>query len=236
MGTTTITATHPGTGVNGSTAFDVLIGISFVGADSASSPAALDLDVGTPAGTLPGDVLVAAIGTRPDGASITPPAGWTFVRRMDNPSGASSSLAVYRRIAVAREPALHRWSFSASTGSVGAIAALRGADVTAPVDVEGGQPTASGLTHDAPSVTTTRNGTMLVTVHTFSSAATWTPPAGMVEAVDLASVTAPAPSGISLELNYALQGFAGVTGTKTATASGNADAGNAHALALSPGP
>jgi MSHA biogenesis protein MshQ len=183
-----------------------------------------------------GDVLVASIAVRPSTAVITPPGGWTLLRRIDNALGKSNTLAVYWRVAVVGESASHAWSFSTSTGSVGVIAAFYGADPSSPIDVENGQSTPTSLTHDTPSVTTTRTQTMLMTAHAFSSSASWTPPLGMAEALEVASQTVPNGAGISLEVNYALQPAAGATGVKSATASSGADTGNAEILALSPSP
>ncbi len=104
-------------------------------------------------------------------------------------------------------------------------------------------PSASGLsstrTYDnAERLTQVTNlGTwrsMIVTAHDFSSSATWTPPTGMAEALDVASKAVPNAGGISIEANYAVQDAAGATGTKTATASGDTDWGNTHILALRP--
>ncbi|MGK0480299.1 MAG: hypothetical protein ACJAQ3_000262 [Planctomycetota bacterium] len=236
LGSTTITAIDSGSGVSGNTTLDVIADITFVAAGTAISPSALDLDVPTPAGMAESDIMIASIAIRPSSATITPPSGWVLVRRMDNAGGASNSLAVYQRVATASEPGTYRWSFSSSTGSTGAILAFRGVDVTAPVDIENGASTANATVHDAPSVTTTAARTMLVTAHAFSSAATWTPPAGMTEAVDIASVTADTATGIALEVNYELQTLAGATGSRAATASSNADTGNTHSIGLSPGP
>jgi MSHA biogenesis protein MshQ len=69
---------------------------------------------------------------------------------------------------------------------------------------------------------------MLVTSHTYRSAGTWTPPGAMTEAVDVQH------GNQSLGANYVLQAAAGATGVKTATASTQADVGNAHILALRP--
>jgi len=80
-------------------------------------------------------------------------------------------------------------------------------------------------------VTTPVANTMVVTVHSFSSAATWTPPTGMTEDVDVASQTL-GSVGIALEMNHVLQTATGATGTKTAVASNDADTGNATILAL----
>ncbi len=234
VGSTTITATHSGSGVFGSTPLDVIADITYVGADSTFHASNLDLDVPTPSGIEAGDVLIAAIAIRPSTATITPPAGWTLIRRTDATGGASNSLATYRRIASASEPGTYRWTFSESTGSAGAIACFRGADETSPIDVENGTDTASALTHTTPDVTTTVARTMLVTAYGYSSSATWTPPGGMSEIVDTASLPPNQATGISLSVNYELVTGVGATGTRTATAATDSDTGNAHAIALSP--
>lgn len=211
--------------------------IAFRAAASAAAPSGtLSLSVNVPTGTTASDVMVASIAVRPNTAAITAPAGWTLVRRVDNASATASSLAVYYRVAGASEPANYTWTFSTSTGSAGGIQTFSNVDTAAPINVDAGQNTANGLTHTTPSVTTTVANAMLVTSHDFSSSATWTPPAGMNEAFDTASVTVPNTAGISIEGNYVLQPAAGATGTKGATASNDADVGNAHILALKPAP
>ena len=236
-GSTTVTASAAASSIDGSTGLSVAADIALRAASSGSSGSGVaTLTIATPAGTQPGDVLVAAVCVRPSSAAITPPAGaWTLVRRVDNASGNPSSLAVYTRVAALGEPANHTWTLSTSTGSAGGIAAFTGVDPATPVDVENGAPTASGLTHATPSVTTTQARTMLVTAHAFTSSETWTPPAGMSEAVDVASMAVSNAAGISLELAYGLQAAPGTTGTKAAVASANADTGNAQILALAPG-
>lgn len=176
--------------------------------------------------------MIASIAVRPSTAVITPPGGWTLVRRIDNATGNTNSLAVYSRVAAVAEPANHTWAFSASTGSAGGISAFRGVDNSSPIHVENGQSTSSSLTHSAPSVTTTTSNTMLVTSHSFSTSATWTPPAGMTEAFERASLAVPNSGGISIEGSYVLKGATGATGTKSAVASNDDDTGNAHILAL----
>jgi len=235
LGSTTITALDAGTGVNDSASLTVTAaGIAVRGSSSASSASGTTLSLTTPALTLVGDVLIAAIAVRPQGASITPPAGWTLVRRSDSTGGASNSLAIYTRLAVVAEPATHDFVLSTSTGSAGGLVALREVDGASPVDVDDGTATANGLTHTAPDVTTTVANCMLVTAHAFASAETWTEPAGMTELVDISSIAAPAATGISLSVNVELRVAAGATGTRSAVASGNSDVGNAITVALAP--
>lgn len=209
--------------------------IAFRGGASAGAPSGtLSLTINKPSGTVEGDVMIASIAVRPDTAAITEPANWTLVRRVDNANPNANSLAVYYKVAGASEPADYTWTFSASTGSAGGIQSFLGVDQGNPINVDSGQNTASGLTHATPSVNTTATNTMLVTSHDFTSSATWTPPAGMTEAFDVASETVPAAAGISIEGNYVIQAAADATGAKTATAGNDADVGNAHILALKP--
>ena len=158
--------------------------------------------------------MIASIAVKPNTATITAPAGWTLQRRTDNANATASSLAVYYRVAGAGEPANYTWTLSANTGSAGGIQTFSNVDTQNPIDIDLGQNTASALTHASPTVTTTLTNTMLVTSYEFASSATWTPPGGMFEAVDTASLAVPNAAGISLEANYATQPAAGSDGHK----------------------
>ena len=196
-------------------------------------PAANALSIGLPAGAIANDVMIASIGVAPSSATLTPPAGWTLVRRIDNASVTANSLAVYSKVAGASEPESYAWAVGGASFAVGGIQAFFNVDTANPIDVENGQTTASGLSHSTLSVTTSLANTMVVTSHTFASSSTWTPPAGMAESFDQSSGVA-GPTGQSIASNYVLQAGAGATGVKTATAAGNADVGNTHILALRP--
>jgi hypothetical protein len=206
--------------------------IAFRASSTASAGSgALSLALPVPAGTQPNDVMIASVGFRPSGATVTPPAGWTLVRLV---SGGGNGLATCVRTAASGEPASYTWTFSASTGTSGGIMSFSGVDLASPINVENGQTTVSALTHATPSVTTTVANTMVVTAHAFPSSATWIPPAGMAEAIDVASTAVPDCCGMSIEANYVLQAAAAATGAKTATASGDADTGTTQILALRP--
>lgn len=190
------------------------------------------LTVNRPAGTVVGDVMIAAVAVRPSTATITAPAGWTLIRRTNQPATNSLAQATYWRLAAAGEPANYTWTLSNThTGAAGGIMTLYGVNGAAPVDVENGQVTASGLNVAAPTVTTTRAYDMVVTSHSISSSTTFTPPGGMTEAVDTASEAGGA-LGVTLEMNYVVQPAAGASGAKTATAAGQADVGVGHTVAL----
>lgn len=198
------------------------------------------LRIPVPAGVAPNDLLLAAVAVAPDTAVITPPAGWTLVRRTDNALANANSLAVYRRFAGTTEPTSYVFGVSGGTAWVGGMQAYSGVDMTTPIDLESGVATVSALTHTAPSITTTVANAMVVTHHSMASSATWTPPpagGGMpvfTERIDVASLAVANANGVSMESAQALRAAIAATGTKTATASANADAGNAHILALRP--
>src|SRR6267143_48067 len=182
------------------------------------------LTINKPAGVVQNDVMIASISVGPSTAKITPPAGWALVRRTDNASGTSNSLAVYKLLAGAAEPASYDWTFSAGhTGAAGGIQAFSGADPA--IDAENGQTTASGTSHATPSVNTTYTNTMIITSYGVGATSTWSQPGGMNE-------TADAQGGSqALEMNWVLQAAPASGISKTATSS-SAGYGNAHILSL----
>jgi len=194
----------------------------------------LTLVINVPTGTVNEDVMLAGIAIRPNTAVITAPAGWTLVLRQNTALVTANSLAVYRRVA-SSEPASYTWSFDSSQGSAGGIISFSNVNTVSPVDVSGGSSTSAATVNiDAPSVTTTQVNTMLVTFHGFSSAERWSPPSGMAESFDVASIAVPSTSGEAIEGNYVAQSLAGATGVKTAIAAGSADNGNGITVALAP--
>ncbi len=243
--------TYSNTGLSSSTTYFYRVRATNAGGDSSYSPEASattssspsvfrsassagadsgTLTINKPTGTQSGDVMVATIAVRPDTTTITA-SGWTLVRRMDNSSGNANSLAVYYKVAGGSEPTNYSFSFSTSTGAAGGIASIIGIDTANPIDGDAGENTPSSLDHAAPSVTTRYANDMVVTSHAFASSATFTPPSGMTEAFDVASRSIGA-TGESIEGNYQLQAAIGAIGVRTATASNDADTGNAHTLAL----
>ena len=197
------------------------------------------LRINVPAGTVAGDVMVASIAAQPSTIVITAPTGWTPVRETAQVTANSSRMATYYRVATAAEPASYVWTFSgaASPGATGGIISFSGVDTSSPIDVEGGNTTASSLTHAANAISTTVANAMLVGSFEFTStpsAANWS--SNMtVNPVNQGSVTGPVNTGIRLLMGYETRAATGTTGTRTATASGvTADTGTAHLLALRP--
>lgn len=213
------------------------------------------LTINVPAGTATNDVMIASITVRPcsntsGGActtAITAPVGWTQVgMTIDQPSGAGTGgfghrLAIYSRVAAGAEPASYTWSFGGTplhAGAAGAILSFSGVDTGNPIIASAGQATTNAYTHAAPSINTSpETNAMLVSTHSANSSATWTPPAGMAERADIASLTPANDLGLSLQVNSEVFATAGVTGTRTATLSNPpaSDTGATHMLALRPG-
>lgn len=216
-------------------------------------PAGLKLVIPVPAGTQANDVMIASIAVRPcsstsGGAcivSVTPPAGWTLVRTVDQASGGGTGgfgnrLYVYRRVAGNAEPASYTWVIGGTpvhAGAVGGILSFSGVDTTNPLVAEAGQATGFSSNHTAPSIDTGAiTETMLVSSHTVNSSGIWTAPAGMTEAMDIASLPVPDDLGLALEMNYEPRSAAGPTGSRTATLANPPapDTGATHMLALRP--
>lgn len=212
------------------------------------------LTIPVPAGTAANHVMIASIAFRPCSSAsggactttITPPAGWTQVNSVTDQTtgggtgGFGSRLFVYLRVATASEPASYTWNLGGApvhNGAVGGIITFSGVDTTSPVVAEAGQATGSATSHTAPSINTSPvTNTMLVTSHSANSSTSWTPPAGMTERVDVASIPVADDLGISLEVNTEPFATAGATGVRTAgwTAPPAADTGLTHMLALRP--
>lgn len=113
---------------------------------------ALSLALDKPTGVAQGDVMVASVAIRPSSASITAPSGWSLVRKVDNTSGATSSVAVYVKVAGASEPASYTWTFSTSSGSAGGIQAFSGVDTSNPVQADAGTQQSNTYSHPTPSI------------------------------------------------------------------------------------
>jgi outer membrane protein assembly factor BamB len=193
------------------------------------------ITIARPTGTAKGDVLIAVIAVRPNTVTITAPTGFALVNRQNNTTGNPSSVAVYSKVATVSEPVTYTFTFSANTGNAGGIMAFSGVDNASPINVSGGSLTTTTTTTIAgPNLATTVANTMIVAARQIASSSTWTPPAGMTEVIDVASLATPNDNGLALEGSYKTQAAIGATGTLPATAAGNPDTGAAITLALRP--
>ncbi|MCH8867979.1 MAG: hypothetical protein IID58_14160, partial [Proteobacteria bacterium] len=199
--------------------------VSYVASATATATSG-NLIIDKPIGTADTDVLIAHIGVDGGtGISVTPPGGWTLIRRTDN--GTSIALASYYLVAGGSEPANYTFTISGSTARTGAISTYAGVDNASPIDASSGQ-TGSGTSVTAASVTTASNDEMLVGLYSLLNNGTWTPPSGMAERYDFAQSGS---SKIKSEGADALQASAGASGAKSATSS-KSGAWSAQLIAL----
>jgi hypothetical protein len=123
------------------------------GAESTSGT----LTINKPAGTVQGDLLIAAFAV---GNTVATLAGWTPLRADANGSIDNSQL--FYKVAGATEPASYAWGFSSALAS-GVIARWTGASQTAPINASASaHQVASG--GSSPTVTTTVGGCALLTI------------------------------------------------------------------------
>jgi len=124
-----------------------------------------------PAGTVPGDLLLAAISVRGSPA-ITAPPGWTLVR--SDVSGFTIKQALYSKVAHAADPPSSSWSFDSARSAAGGILAYAGVDPADPIDAHGGVAHPASTLFATPSITTASATTLLVGVLGASAGATGT--------------------------------------------------------------
>lgn len=147
-----------------------------------------------PTGTAINDEMIAGFafagGTN---VSITPPSGWSLIRRTDSTTVLGT--ATYRKDAGASEAGPYAFTFSL-TGLASVKYAYVNATYEHPrgipsVDVASGQANASSTSVSAPALTTVAGDSLLVFVGATyaggTSGAAWTPPSGFLERADVAS-------------------------------------------------
>jgi len=175
--------------------------------------------INKPTGTVQNDVMIAAI-TFGQNPTVTPPSGWTLIKRVDNLDASGySSTAVYYKVAGASEPASYTWTLSVAGCMASWIASYYNVNTSTPIDVNNGQTnnsySAPNYTFSTPSITTNYGSEMIVAAFgTFGGIYTWTPPTGMTEFADVNNTSSRAIEGAEVA-----QASAGASGTKTATCS-----------------
>lgn len=193
-----------------------------VGSHSAAKATTVDLQV--PAAAAAGDLLIAHLVN--DNTSSTP-AGWSLLHDVTDPANLQSRL--YQRVATPSDPGTTHSFTVTGNKSAGSLVVVRGA--TGPVALADAAGTANGSTVNvvAPSLTSTRANTLLLTFHGVKQAGvTFSTPAGMTEVYDFG------PSGVSLAGDREARASAGATGTRTAVASASATAIGQSVLVLPP--
>ncbi|SDU86262.1 hypothetical protein SAMN04488544_1126 [Microlunatus sagamiharensis] len=128
-------------------------GITYRSSTTRSASAASSLSIARPAGTVPGDVLVARIANRAAvGADLTA-SGWTSVG--STRSAAMLKSWVLYRVVGASEPASYSFTQDATTSMAGSISAFSGVDTADPVDDFGGRVNGLSAIFAPPSVKST---------------------------------------------------------------------------------
>lgn len=210
-------------------------GTAWVQTSTGSTGGATTLTISKPTGTGTGQLLVAGItvagGT---GETVTPPSGWSLIRRTDN----STVLSVlsYYKITGGSEPASYVFTFSPSAKATGGIVRYTGIDTASPIDLS--STNNSGATSNTSVVanTITTSGQQEIVLGIFGSTArtTFTAPTGMTEAFDVQNGTS-ANAGPTIEVAAVTQATMGATGNKTATAAASGRWGGQQ-VAIKPAP
>jgi hypothetical protein len=176
--------------------------------------------------------MLAEIGVRGGtSTAITPPAGWTLVRR-DN-RGTNVAQAIYSRRVPASppEPSSYTFNFTSGNDAAGGIVAYVGVSSATPVDASNGQGNTSSTNLTAPSVTVPSgdNNDTLVALYSTASTSPVTVPAGMSQLWSFRATG----FGISVAAANVNLTTSGATGNRVATSTGTG--GNTGALvALKP--
>ena len=196
-----------------------------------STRTALSLEL--PAGTRPGDVMLASVSARGATVPFAAPEGW--VRLREDNLDRTVRLAIYHRVATASEPESYTWALDQPARMAGGITTYTGVDGADPVDVHRSSLERRGRAAvTAPSVTTTLPGSLLVHVAASATDGTMTPPSAMTERWEAAAPDPGTAGGLLLSSSDAPRPPAGPTGTRTATAS-EAGPSIGVAVALRPG-
>lgn len=190
----------------------------------ATNATSVQFTVGT-AGYTSGDFCLAAVSiVKGDvsGVTMTAPGGWTLITQQTGANPLVNGTAIktgywYLADCCPTCPTTAKtwtWTFSTNVDSDGTIMWYKGVSVATPIDVADGQTNASSASQDAPSITTTVNGDMLVAFYAIASTATsWTAPTGFNACADRGQ-----NSTVRISGSNKIQASSGATGIVTATA------------------
>ena len=187
-----------------------------------------------PAAAQAGDVLIAQVTAASSTVAITPPAGWTAIDTTT--SGTSVKDGAYWHVAATNDPTSWAWTFNASVKASGGISAYSGVQTTAPIDATAVTATGSGTAITAPSVTTTKNNSIVITTFGTRTGTTITPAAGTAERYDSSSTGQSVATRTTSELSDRAQTTAGASGPTTAITAATITASVNRTIALNPAP
>lgn len=183
----------------------------------ATSAPQTSIAIPAPPGIVAGNVMLAVIDARLyRSGAITPPSGWSLVRRDSGTSQGDFSQAIYVRVTGASEPASYTWTSSASVSLAGAILMYEGVDTANPILASSGLIANSTSRILAPSVAAVTDAA-IVGLFGNNGRTTTTPPPGMTERLEAKS--SGSDRNITLEAATSLQSPTGPTGDKAAISS-----------------
>ncbi len=176
-------------------------------ATKANGTGSTGITIPKPTGTQAGDVLIAQVVVNSVAAAITPPSGWTLIRRVKSSSDIKQ--VTFYRIASASEPAFYRWSFGTTQAATGAIAAFAGVSPVTPVDASSGKLNFNTPVVSFAQITTRVPNDMVLALVAVSGNTTVTPPSGFTEAYDVRNTAS--GRGKTAEMSRRLKVAAGLT-------------------------
>ena|GEM_PF-6893660 len=208
--------------------------VTWVGSSSGGSKTPLAaLPLGRPAGTTPGDVMVASIVSGQTKTGFAAPPGWTVVQ--DSTISGKLRQTIYERVAGPSEPASYTWKPAKPGQIAGGITTYAGVDTAHPVLAHAATVTkAAGTAITAPSVKTTVPGARIVDFAAVNAEGTVVPANGTTMRFVAASPTGGTTDALVASSDRT-QAKAGATAKATSTAT---EPGGriAAVLALRPAP
>jgi len=170
--------------------------------------------VAIPVGTEEDDLLVVGLMIEKGTATtITPPAGWTLIRRTNETT--NTGMATYYKVATASEPASYTFTVTNSPKWGIGISRILNADPLDPIVIHDGAFGGQVFNVVAPSITPTVCNTLVMAFYSNKKNATFTPADGTTERYDVPNNSEGQPS--NMLATYVHE--SGPTGTKTAIAS-----------------
>jgi hypothetical protein len=191
--------------------------ITQVGSSSNGSKApSTGIMLARPAGTKPGQVMVASVVSDQAEPAFSAPRGWTVVR--DDVVPGTLRQTVYLKVAGPSEPSSYTWKLAGSRHVTGGITTYAGVDPGHPVDTSASAVNpAAGTAVTTPSITTTVAGAKLVLFAAVNAEGTMTAPPGMTPRWLDAAPTGDTRDALASSAD-ATRPMAGATGPRTATA------------------
>lgn len=163
--------------------------ITHVGSTKGNGKDILTAQVPKPGGIAVDDLLVVTIASnRGSGVTVTPPAGWTLVARVDDNNAAGNEVGfMYYKVATSTEVAASTFDFTFDQSSNNQAAfgctAFRGVDTATPEDasVVTTNPTTSSGSPDPDAITTVTDGAVVLAFIAQELDTTYTIPSGYFE-------------------------------------------------------